>query len=107
MAKQYGTVRFVVNGRPKNPIRFTNMHHALLFIQDELHTKYTDDGISSPRNFHEKGKTIKGELMDMGYDGLEIKGKEYVNYNPNEKDLYVCDDIKQLIRYWEMFYENK
>jgi hypothetical protein len=43
--------------------------------------------------------TIKDEMLKLGYDGIEIKGREMVNYTP--EDIMFFQNERQLIMYYE------
>lgn len=99
MAKGYGKVYFVVNGLPKNPKIFSNVNQAEIWIQREIkYKKY-----KNIRDFNEH-TSIKDEMIKLGYDGLEIKGREVVNYTP--KDVKYFSNENQLIQYYEDYFEN-
>lgn len=99
MAKGYGTLYFVVNGRPKNPIVFKDANLAEIWLQKELIYK----NHKNVRSFNAE-TSIKDELLKMGYDGLEIKGREIVNFTP--KDVMYFSNENQLIMYYEDNIEN-
>jgi hypothetical protein len=84
LAKQYGTVYAVVGGVPKKPKQFQNLNSSQIFRQH-----YGDDA-----------EVMKKALIEEGYDGLEIKGREMVNYNP-PKDLKFFKTEKQLKDYFD------
>ena len=94
MAKGYGTVYFVVNARPKNPIKFKDANHAEIWIQNRIVFKNYKD----LREFN-KNTTIEAEMLKLGYDGLEVIGREIVNYTP-ENVLYFSNE-RQLMMYYE------
>ena len=82
MAKQYGDVYFVVNGIPNTPKVVSSLNEAELVRQKLInnfckkhHTDY------SPK-FFETNTTMDDEMLNLGYDGLIIKGREMVNYTP-------------------------
>ena len=84
MAKQYGDVYFVVNGRPKKPAVFRNISEAETWLYNFLiRNYYKTYGIedTGQRKFYEL-TNIRDEMLRIGYDGLEIKGREMVNYDP-------------------------
>ena len=94
MAKGYGTVYFVVNARPKNPMKFKDANHAEIWIQNRIIFKNYND----VREFN-KHTTIEAEMLKLGYDGLEVIGREIVNYTP-ENVLYFSNE-RQLMMYYE------
>lgn len=87
MAKEYGKVYFVVNGRPKNPKVFDSLNAWEIWMQQNLLPK-NENGFPSKRLFGAQGKTIEGEMQKLGYDGVEIKGREIVNYTPKDVAYY-------------------
>jgi hypothetical protein len=100
MAKGYGTVYYVVNGKPKNPMVFKDANLAEIWIQQNLiYNKYKD-----AREF-EANTSIEKEMLKLGYDGIEIKGREIVNFTPENVKYYLNDN--QLIQHYEHYIENK
>ena len=97
MAKEYGDVYFIVGARPKNPIKFNNTNLAEIWISKNL----TRNGYSDARDFFADGKTIAGEMLKLGYDGLEIIGREIVNYTPDEDKIRYYSNEAQLMDYFE------
>lgn len=82
LAKQYGTVYFVVNAIPKNPKVFNTLNDWEIWFYNFLVMKYVnpeDGGIPDSREFFKK-TTIKDAMLELGYDGVIIKGREMVNY---------------------------
>src|SRR5580693_5357571 len=93
MAKEYGTVKFVVNARPKNPIRFKSMNAWEIWFYNTLvfhYSKALGKTIPDKRDFN-ANTTIEAEIQKLGYDGVEIIGREYVNYKP-ENVVYFKDE---------------
>lgn len=84
MAKEYGDVYFVVNAIPKIPKIVDSVNHAEMFIQS-LVDKFckTHNKDYSVRFFNEN-TTIEKEMIKLGYDGMVIKGREMVNYLPED-----------------------
>ncbi|MFA5359299.1 MAG: hypothetical protein WC310_05820 [Patescibacteria group bacterium] len=81
MARQYGKVYFVVNGRPKHPKKFHGLNDFEIFRQ-----KY------------ESVNAMQSDLILQGYDGVEIPGREMVNYAP--QNVYYFSDETNLINYY-------
>lgn len=100
MAKGYGDVYFVVNGRPKNPVKFKDANQAEIWLSNNI----THKNYKNIRDFS-KNTTIEAEMLKLGYDGLEVIGREIVNYNP-ENVLYFSNE-RQLIGYYEDNVESK
>jgi len=96
MAKEYGMVYYVVNAIPKKPYIVDSLNYAEILRQNlvdafcKLHnTRYS-------ASFFEENTTMEKEMLNLGYDGLIIKGREMVNYTP--KDILYFrteDDLKQ------------
>lgn len=108
MAKQYGTVYFVVNAIPKNPLVVSGINEAEITIQKliDKFCKENDPNYEPPfpeRSFFEKHTTIEDEMIKMGYDGMIIKGREMVNYKP-ENILYFKTE-QQLEGYFESVFQ--
>jgi len=100
LAKQYGKVYFVVNAIPKNPKVFNTLNDWEIWLYNTLVYNYSKaQGKDRPdkRDFNAK-TTIEGEMMKMGYDGIVIKGREMVNYKP-ENVLYF-ENEEELINYY-------
>ena len=96
MARKYGKVYFVVNTRPKNPLKFRNFWQWEIYLQN-LMIRVTGDDFYKVKDFYDK-TTIKDEIQKLGYDGIEIVGREYVNYQP--KDILYFDTEWQLENYF-------
>lgn len=94
LSKQYGKVYFALNARPKNPIVFSDLNRWEIWFQGNLLKPYD----YSQRKFHE-ATNIKDEILKLGYDGIEIKGREMVNFKP-EHVIYFTTET-QLINYYE------
>lgn len=99
MAKGYGDLYFVVNGRPKNPVSFQDANVAEIWLQQNLFKKY-----GGLKNFNAI-TTIPAEMLKLGYDGLEVKGREIVNYAP--VNVMYFSNERQLIQYYEDNIESK
>ena len=93
LARQYGDVKFVVNARPKKPLVFNDLNKWEIWLQG-LIQKWGAD-VYDPRKFH-KETTIEKEIQKLGYDGVEITGREYVNYKP-EDVLYFSNERQYFI----------
>jgi len=59
-------------------------------------------GVERSINFFEENTTIEDEMQKLGYDGLVIKGREMVNYNPPD-DVKYFETERQLMMYYEDF----
>ncbi len=101
MTREYGEVFFVVNGRPKNPKMVYDTNEAEIFIQ-KLVTDYCKN-LNIPRNgniFYEN-TDIKTEMLKLGYDGLFVKGREMVNYTPEDVKYFKTEE--ELYEYYRRF----
>lgn len=107
LAKDYGKVYFVVGAIPKHPKVVQYRNDAEILIQ-ELIAKYgKENGIDDyydARKLFEKNTTIEKEMLKMGYDGLVIKGREMVNYNP--ENIKYFENEYQLENYYEHLKSN-
>ena len=99
MAKQYGDLYFVVNAISQNPKIVDSLNTAEILVQNlilnfcEKHNKKYD------RRFFEENTTIEKEMLNMGFDGLIIKGREMVNYTPNNIKYFKTEN--ELQRYYQ------
>ena len=100
LARQYGKVYFVVNARPKNPIVFENLNRWEIWFYANLVIPYSNDPNYPDKREFFKNNTIEDAVQALGYDGIEIKGREYVNFTPNEDEIRYFDNEDDLIRYY-------
>lgn len=105
MAKEYGKVYFVVGAIPNNPKIFNDTNQAEIWIHYNLY-RFEDENQPNPRRFHQEGKTLEGEMLKLGYDGLVIRGREMVNYSPSDDIMYFSNE-NQLIDYYEFVVKNR
>lgn len=100
MARGYGDVYFVVNAIPKNPKVFNNFNEWEIWFYEKLVSQYTtDQQYPRQKDFYDK-TTIEAEMQKMGYDGIVIKGREYVIYKPeNIKYFKTEDELKNYYSY--------
>lgn len=102
LAKQYGKVLFVVGARPKNPIKFKTLNDWEIWEYNKLIANYCkENDIDTDRRSFDKHTSTRDEIMKLGYDGVEIRGREMVNYTPNEDDILYYHDEHQLQNYYE------
>ena len=83
MAKQYGEVFFVLNGIPKNPKVVNTLNDAEIMVQKLVNNFCTMHNQKYSRIFFDENTTVEDEMLKLGYDGLIIKGREMVNYKPD------------------------
>lgn len=82
LAKKYGEVYFVVNAIPKHPKIVDGQNSAELVRQNLVNDFCKRNNHEYDPNFFQKNTTMEDEMMKLGYDGLIIKGREMVNYKP-------------------------
>lgn len=101
MAKSYGQVHFVVNAKPKHPKIFNTLNEWEIWFGNVLvysFSKAKGKDYPDKRDFYAV-TTIEDELMKLGFDGIVIKGREMVNYKPENIKYYTNE--RQLINYYE------
>ncbi len=91
LAKKYGDLYFVINGRPKKPKKVRSWNEAEIFLQD-LVKKFCKDNnkeyfTDCTRRDFDQQTTIEAEMLKLGYDGLDIVGREVVNYTPDDSEI--------------------
>jgi len=94
MAKQYGDLYFVVNAIPKKPKIVNTLNDAEIFRQKliiDFSKKHKREDEYDQRFFN-KNTTMEQELLNLGFDGFIIKGREYVNYNPVNIQYFKSED---------------
>lgn len=101
MAKQYGKIHFIVNGKPKNPKIVSSVNEAEIFrdqvIQDYL-VKNNKQNERYRSQYFNENTSFEKELLNLGYDGFVIKGREMVNYTPS--NILTFKDELQLKNYY-------
>jgi hypothetical protein len=106
MAREYGTVYFLVNARPKHPKVVQSLNVAEIFIQQLIRQYCEDRGREEyDIEFFYSETSIKDEMLRLGYDGLEIKGREMVNYTPDEDNILYFQTEQQLEDYYRDKYD--
>lgn len=98
MTKEYGDRYFVVNARPKNPKVFNSLNEWEIWFQNQLvfpFSKAKGKEFPDIRDF-ESQTSIEKELQKRGFDGIEIKGREMVNFAPPDNVKYFKseDEVK-------------
>ena len=99
LAKKYGKVYFVLNAIPKKPLVVDSLNAWEIWSQRNLFMMFSDSNHPNQREFY-KRTTVEAEIMKMGYDGVIIKGREMVNYNPPDNVLFF-ENERQLQMYYE------
>ena len=87
MAKEYGEAYFVVNAKPSNPKIVQYRNDAEILIQNLVDRFCEKHNVERSNKFFDDNTTIEDEMVKLGYDGIEIKGREMVKYFP-ENILY-------------------
>ncbi len=94
MSKSYGDVYFAVNAIPKNPIVFNTLNEWEIWLYNTLifkHSKAKGKEFPDKRDFM-ASTTVEAEVQKMGYDGVIIKGREMVAYNPENVRYFKTED---------------
>lgn len=105
MARQYGDVYFLVNAIPKKPKVVSSLNIAEIFLYEVKKNFCEQHNQEYSTSFFNQHTDIRTEMLKLGYDGLIVKGREMVNYAP--EDVRYFQTEKQLIEYYESFVENK
>lgn len=104
MAKQYGDVYYVINAIPKKPKIVNNLNDAEMLVQGLVMNFCKQYGEKCNKNLFEKNTSIEDEMMKLGYDGLIIKGREMVNYKPENYKYFSNENA--LYNYYEDFIKD-
>lgn len=88
MAKEYGEVFYLVNAIPKHPKIVTDANQAEIFLQNVVNNYCKKHNQNYNPDFFNKNTTISEEMINLGYDGLIVKGREMVNYTLPDNVLY-------------------
>ena len=100
LAKQYGKVYFVLNAIPKKPKVFNTLNDWEIWYYNTMVTNYCKEHNTEPSSrFFWENTTIEKELQKMGYDGIIIKGREMVNFNPPD-DIMYFENERLLMNYY-------
>ncbi len=99
MAKQYGDLYYVVNAIPKNPKIVDSLNNAEILRQNLINNFCKKFGSEYDPRFFETHTSMEQEMLNAGYDGLIIKGREMVNYKP--ENIKYFENENQLERYFE------
>ena len=100
MSREFGEVFFVVNAVPKRPKIFDSPNQWEIWFYHELVRKFQspEDRFPDKNNFF-RHTTIEDEMRKMGFDGIIIKGREMVNFDPPPNVEYFRDE-EQVRSYW-------
>ena len=99
MAKQYGELYFVVNAIPKRPKIVDSLNNAELLRQNLVNDFCKKNGVDYSVKYFNDNTTMEKEMLNIGYDGLIIKGREMVNYAPEDIKYFKTEN--ELQRYYE------
>jgi hypothetical protein len=102
MAREYGKVYFVVNAIPKTPKVIYSTNEAEIFLQTVVTNFCKNHNVPRSNEFFSSKTTIAEEMQRLGYDGLIIKGREMVNYKP--ENIKYFENEKQLYNYYQSIY---
>jgi len=104
MARKYGKIYFVVGAIPKHPKIVNTWNDAEIFMQQVVIHYGKENSIENyfdaKRDFDAK-TNVSEEMLKLGYDGLVIKGREMVNYTPDNENIKYFENENQLIQYYE------
>jgi hypothetical protein len=92
MAKQYGDVYFVLNAIPKKPKIVNTLNDAEIWIQKLINDFCKKHSKEYRRDFFENNTNIESEMLKLGFDGLIIKGREMVNYKPENVKYFKTEE---------------
>ena len=104
MAKQYGVPYFVVNAIPKSPKILDGLNSAEMLRQKLVKLFCDKNNKNYSMSFFEENTSMEIEMIELGYDGLIIKGREMVNYTP--KDIKYFKNEYELINYYDSITKN-
>ena len=103
LARKYGKVYFVVGAIPKHPKVVNNWNEAEIFTQKVVmlygKEKGIDDYFDAKRDF-DANTNVRDAMLKLGYDGLVIRGREMVNYTPDDNIRYFNNE-NELMNYYE------
>ncbi len=98
MAKQYGDLYFVVNAIPKKPKIVNTLNEAEILKQKLVNDFCKKNNVDYSMTYFENNTSMDKEMLNLGYDGLIIKGREMVNYNPINIKYFKTEN--QLLNYF-------
>ena len=99
MARQYGKVYFIVGGIPQKPKVFCTLLDAENWIYKVVKGYCEQQGQAYSINYFYEHTSLEKEIMALGYDGIIIKGREMVHYNPENIQYY--ENERTLYQYYE------
>lgn len=103
MAKKYGKLVLLVGAIPKNAKIFNTLNDWEIWFQNNVIypiSKSKGKDYLDSRDVN----SISKEMMKLGYDGIIIKGREMVNYKPEDVKYYYNE--RQLEQHYDFYVEN-
>lgn len=100
MARKYGKLVMLVNAKPKNPKIFNTLNDWEIWFQYNVVfpiSKAKGKDYPDGRDVN----SISEEMMKRGYDGVVIKGREIVNYKPEDVRYYYNE--RQLEMHYDFY----
>ena len=102
LARKYGKVYYLVNAKPKNPKKFNTLNECEVWLYNMYINTLEKNNIEydrlSANNTFFKFTNIKDEMLKLGYDGIDIKGREMVNYTPKDVSYFSTEQqLKKLL----------
>lgn len=98
MAKGYGDLYFALNAKPTKPLVFNTLNEWEIWFYNTVIKKF-----GNRREFN-ANSTIEKEILNLGYNGVIIKGREMVNYEPEDVKYFRHEN--GLIDYYERLIQN-
>jgi hypothetical protein len=98
MIKDYPIIMYVINAIPKKAKIVNTTGNAEMFLQNVINNWCKDNNIEYNANYFSKKTSVKEQMLKLGYDGLIIKGREYVNYTP--EDIKYFNNELALLKYF-------
>ena len=112
LARQYGQVYFVYGAIPKKPKIFNTLndweiweYNSLIYPYLKVHNMLRGE-YGDKRDFFNV-TTIEDEMQRLGYDGVIIKGREIVNYTPDQDKIRYFENENQLYNYFNDFIDGQ
>ena len=92
MAKTYGNLYFVVNAIPKKPKIVNSLNDAEIVRQGLIASFCKKNNVDYSPSFFENNTSMDVEMLKLGFDGLIIKGRELVHYEPKNVEYFKTED---------------
>jgi len=101
MAKEYGNIYFVIGAIPQKPKIVQSVNAAEMLRQDLINKFCKENNVKYDPSYFEKNTSIEEQMIKQGYDGIIIKGREMVNFTPDNDEIRYFSNENQLIQYYE------